>query len=73
MDVVYSLLAAVLISFLLITKFAVIHWVYTWITWLTDIINLRSLPSPPKRWLLGHALEVCYTLQSTSHTRVCTY
>ena len=60
MDVTYSLLVAVVVSFLLIfTKFAIIRWVYTCVTWLKNMMYLRSLPSPPRRWLLGHALEVC--------------
>ena len=58
-DVTYSLLIAVFISLLLLfTKFAVFRWTYSWITWLSNIIHLRSLPSPPRRWLVGHALEV---------------
>ena len=59
MDVSYSLMVAVLISFVLIfTKFAIISWIRSWITWFSDIMHLRSLPSPPRRWLVGHALEV---------------
>ena len=59
MDVSYSLMAAVLITFVLIfVKFAIISWIRSWVTWFRNIMHLRSLPSPPRRWLVGHALEV---------------
>ena len=59
MDVTYSLLVAVIVSFLpIFTKFDIIRWVYTCVTWLKDMMYLRSLPSPPRRCLLGRALEV---------------
>lgn len=65
MDVAYLSLVAVFISLLLIiNNFAVIRWVYSWITWCSNIIRLHSLPSPPRRWLLGHALEIDMTQKS---------
>ena len=57
MDVAYLPLVAFLVL-LIISNFAVIRRVYSWITWCSNIIRLHALPSPPRRWLLGHALEV---------------
>ena len=53
----YSLLISVVIpSLLIFTNFgSFILGIYSW---LINIVHLRSLPSPPRRWLLGHALKV---------------
>ena len=48
------LLIAVLVSH--VTTF--FHAVGSWITWYKDIRHIYSLPSPPRRWLSGNALEV---------------
>ena len=71
MDVTYSLLVAVVTSIsvlLIFTKFAIIRLVYSCVTWLKDIMYLHSLPSPPRRWLLGHALEVSMYAIRISYT-----
>ena len=57
MNIAYSLLIVVFISLLLIfTNFGSI--VRRFYSWFTNIMHLRSLPSPPRTWLLGHALKV---------------
>ena len=57
MDIVYSLLVAVFLSFVLLifTNFAAI------VSWFSNVIHLHSLPSPPGQWLFGHALKVSYS------------
>ncbi|XP_065910275.1 ultra-long-chain fatty acid omega-hydroxylase-like [Dysidea avara] len=64
MDVAYSLFGGVLLLLVLTRLSFIIRKVRAWITWCADVKHLRSLPSPPKRWILGHMLE----LGPTEHT-----
>ena len=54
-------LIVILLLFLLSQITAILHVVSSWIRWSKDIKHLYSLPSPPRRWLWGNALEVSIT------------
>lgn len=61
MDIVYSLVAgvlAILLLGLLIRLPVIVRQVREWIAWYADVRHLRTLPSPPRQWLVGHALKV---------------
>ncbi|XP_065910268.1 ultra-long-chain fatty acid omega-hydroxylase-like [Dysidea avara] len=74
MDVTYSLFAGALVTLLLLvlTRLSfIIRKVHVGVTWCADIKYLRSLPSPPKRWIFGHALELGPTESSIRFYQKC--
>jgi len=63
MNLAYSVFvgAIIIVLLLLVTQLSTIFLkVRSWVTWCAEIKYLRSLPSPPKHWLWGHALEVSF-------------
>ena len=61
MSVTYSLLVglfATLLVVILVKISTVIHIAKSLVMWCIKIKELRSLPSPPRRWFWGHALYV---------------
>ena len=61
MNIAYLLLIVAFISVLLIftNLGSTVRGLYSWFT---NVMHLRSLPSPPRTWLLGHALKVLMLL-----------
>jgi len=51
-------LMAIVVLFMLSHITAIVRVIMSWITWCKDIRYLYTLPSPPRRWLSGNALEV---------------
>ena len=57
----YPLLTGVTVTLLvlLLSYFtAFVRAIGSWTTWCNDVRHLRSMPSPPRRWLWGNILEV---------------
>ncbi|XP_065910267.1 cytochrome P450 4F12-like isoform X2 [Dysidea avara] len=63
----YPLLTGVTVTLLvlLLSYFtAFVRAIGSWTTWCNDVRHLRSMPSPPRRWLWGNILELGPSLKS---------
>ena len=61
MDITGSLQFGLIVLFIAVLVShvtTIFHVVGSWINWCKNIRYLYSLPSPPRRWLSGNALEV---------------
>ncbi|XP_065886543.1 cytochrome P450 4F6-like isoform X2 [Dysidea avara] len=69
LDLTYSLMVGLLVIVLvaLVNLSTIIRVVVLWITWCRDIMYLRSLPCPPRQWILGHVSKFGPSLESLQY------